>query len=188
MRTAPKATDPGGPLRARAGDGKAHQHGGARGSMTPFREWKPWQRTTTIVVAVLLGLYIVYALFVAIPNGHHDNVYLRLGTQGSTMYMRCADGNADCVCTSDPDGNAIVHVGTRDRVTFHIHNDDGGDHSHDFRMLGGPYWLWPAHAENELHSADQSVSFTAWKSGTYRLVCELPGHDAAGMHGQIVIG
>src|ERR1051326_3124651 len=68
----------------RAGDGKAHQHGGARGSMTPFREWKPWQRTTTIVVAVLLGLYIVYALFVAIPNGHHDNVYLRLGTQGST--------------------------------------------------------------------------------------------------------
>jgi len=159
--------------------------------MKPFKEWKPWQRTTTIVVAVLLGVYILYAAFVSIPNSKHDNVYLRLGTQPGGMYLRCDDRNgqdAGGLCTSDGDGNAIVHVGTRDRVTFHIHNDDGGDHTHDFRLLGGAYFLWPAHAENELHKDDVSVSFTAWMSGTYRIICELPGHDAAGMHGQIVIG
>lgn len=164
--------------------------------MAPFSQWKPWQRVATIVAAALLGLYVIYAVFVSVPNGHHDNVYLRLGTQGSSMYLRCDDAggqNAAGLCTSDgsDNGNAVVHVGTRDRVTFHIHNDDfdtQGGHSHDFRLLGGAYWLWPAHAEDELHKADQSVSFTAWKSGTFRIVCELPGHDAAGMHGTLQVG
>jgi plastocyanin len=149
----------------------------------PFKEWKPWQRTTTIAVAALLVLYVVYAIFVSIPNGKHDDVYLRLGTQGSTMYLRCAEGsNPSDACRVGSDGNAEVFVGARDRVTFHIHNDDGGDHTHDFRLEGGAYWLWPAHAEDELHGEDSSVSFTAWKAGTFRLICELKGHDAAGMH------
>jgi uncharacterized cupredoxin-like copper-binding protein len=39
----------------------------------------------------------------------------------------------------------------------------------------------------ELHQADQSWTFTAWAAGSYPMLCELTGHDAAGMHGTFVV-
>jgi plastocyanin len=147
---------------------------------------QPWLKRTLIVVAVLVlvgGAFVAYAEY---SNGKDVNVALNLGTSGSAMYLRCdAAKSSPGVCSGGDQATVTVHK--RDRVHLSIHNDQGGDHTHDFNVQGWQYAFPPVSPEMELHSVDQSWTFTAWAAGSYHMLCELPGHEAAGMQGTFVV-
>lgn len=151
----------------------------------------PWpdpgpKRTALIAVLALVGLYIVYAAFVAVPTGDDVEVYIEAGTHDDgSMFYRC-DLNRTTPGACDPAGDgspdhALITVDGRDRVTLTVRSLDGGDRAHDFKLNGWAYFLPPARVEMELHEPTQSTTFTAWKSGQFHIWCELPGHEEAGM-------
>lgn len=148
---------------------------------------KPWLKRALLVVGVVAILYGAFIGFASYSTGDKVDVTFHLGTMpGGAMYLRCSEirgGSATCT----PGDQTTVTVGKRDRVTFHIVNDDGGDHTHDFKLEGWQYALPPISPESELHKTTQSWTFTAWAPGEFRLWCELRGHAAAGMEGSFVV-
>lgn len=161
-------------------------------AMKPFKEWKPWQRYTTLTVVALLLLYVVL-LAIALPSSGSAHVDLSLGTKADgTMYIRCNQAASDPgVCDpagvdGDPDHARIV-VHKRERVTMTVHSDDGGGRAHDFKMDGMAYFLPPMRMEMEMHHMTQSKTITAWMSGSYHIKCELKGHESAGMWATLVV-
>jgi plastocyanin len=162
----------------------------AESAASPARSmrWLTW----TLVVIIALG--VIYGGFVAFAsnsNGTDVTVVLDLGTNhdpgaATSMYLRCDGANSTAgVCSGGDQATVTVHQ--RDRIHLTIHNDDGGDHTHDFNVQGWQYALPPISPEMELHTQDQSWTFTAWASGSFKMLCEVPGHDAAGMHGLLVV-
>jgi uncharacterized cupredoxin-like copper-binding protein len=149
-----------------------------------MQAWLKWTIVVVVVVAVLYGALVAVA---EVSDGKTDQVYLSLGTKSDgKMYMRCdTSRSTPGVCTGDD--QTTVTIPLRDRVTLHVHNDDAGDHSHDFNIQGWQYAFPPVSPEMELHQADDSWTFTAWASGSYHMLCELPGHDGNGMHGTFVV-
>jgi plastocyanin len=152
-----------------------------------FRAWKPWQRWLAIGVAALLAVYLLYAVFVRVDNGTHVRVGILAGQDGSgRMYYRCDVTNSTAGACTGAD-QAVVHVHKRDRVTFTVVSEQGPGRTHDFKLLGGAYLLWPSGVEMEIENGRQSRSFTAWAGGEYRFICELPGHEDAGMWGTLIV-
>jgi hypothetical protein len=137
------------------------------------------------VVGVLALAYASFVGFASYSSGAPAEVTFKLGTlPGGKMYLRCADATGGS-CSGGDQG--VFTVRERARVMFHVHNDDSGDHSHDFKLGGWQYALPPISPESELHQADESWTFTAWAPGTFRLWCEIGGHAAAGMEGKLVV-
>lgn len=167
-----------------------------------FRDWLDgwkeggWRRGGRgAFVFTLAGLLVLYGVFVtvALPsNGTTDHVYLEAGTnEDGSMFYRCVVAKSTPgVCDESGDGNpdhARMHVHARDRVEFTVHSLDGGDRAHDFKMEGWSYFLPPARLEMELHHVEESKTITAWHTGTYHIKCELPGHEARGMWGTLIV-
>lgn len=149
---------------------------------------KPWVRNALIVAGVLLVAYGAYAAYVTVDNGTEKHVTILAGVQGDgKMFYHCVGDESTPGICNDADGHATITVNKRDRLTFTVRTDDGRKHSHDFRLMGAPYFLWPAGIEMELETPSQTGSFTAYKTGEYRIVCELKGHEEAGMWGTLVV-
>lgn len=154
-----------------------------------FRDWKPWQKGLTIALGVLLLLYAVF-IAVAVPsNGTKVHVYAEVGTlSDGSMYFKC--DAARSTPGSCEDGNALqarMHVHKGDRLTLTVTSADGGGRAHDVKMDGLAYFLPPARLEMELHKATESRTITAWMAGSYKVKCELKGHDGRGMHATLVV-
>ncbi|MCA1819586.1 MAG: hypothetical protein ABR562_03155 [Thermoplasmatota archaeon] len=156
-------------------------------------EWlKGWSGLAIAVALLAFVGYGVYCLVVSISNGNMAEMRVHVGTTSTGMYLHCGAGSSPGVCDGDP---SVFHVGVRDRVHVTIVNDDGGDHTHDIRLQGGPYWLWPAGFEDELRDCAPMGStepcadtyFTAWSAGSFEIVCEIPGHYEGGMRGTLVV-
>jgi len=179
---------------------KAKRTAGTRKSAkTETKPPRPWYRTgggaAILGLAAVAILYVGYALFVSVSDGTLVEMEIRVGTNpDGSMYLRCGAGSSPGVCdaaAANPDQGAF-RVEKRDRVHVTIFNDDGGNHTHDVRLQGGPYFLWPAGFEHELGQCNvgqpcATTSFTAWSAGTFDLVCELSGHLRLGMHGTLVV-
>ncbi len=73
----------------------------------------------------------------------------------------------------------LIHVKVGQQVTLVLHNK--GKQKHEFEVSNTDIEI---HAEPGL-IASATVSFS--KPGTYRVVCDLPGHEEAGMVGEIVV-
>lgn len=147
---------------------------------------KGWLRNLLIVVAVLALSVGAYAVFTMYSNGNDVNLVLHVGTlDGGAMYLRCTSitGNG-ASCDQSDQANITVHK--RDKLHITIVDDQGGGHRHDFNVRGWQYY-WPDTPETELNAASESVTFTTWATGEFHILCELPGHDARGMHGTLVV-
>lgn len=149
-----------------------------------MKAWLKWLIIIVVAGGVLYGAAVAYAEY---SNGTNVNVTFRLGHNADgTMYLKCDQSATTAGVCADGD-QATVTVHKRDRVTFNLVNDDGAGHTHDFKLLGWQYTWPPISPEMELQSAKESWTFTAWAAGSYRIVCELPGHDTAGMHATFVV-
>lgn len=137
---------------------------------------------------LLLIAYGAYASYVTYSPGEDRAVTLVAGTaKDGTMFFHCdQDGSTPGVC-EDVDGHARVTVDRRDRVAMTVRTDDGRKHPHDFFLEGAPYFVFPAGIEMELEKPSETKSFTAYARGEYRFVCELAGHEEAGMWGTLVV-
>jgi uncharacterized cupredoxin-like copper-binding protein len=148
-----------------------------------------WLIVTLAVLAGLLVVYAAYAAFVAYDNGTHVNVTIHAGayTSGAKsgqMYYHCSDASGGAVVDNADQCSITVH--RRDKVTFTVISDDGPGRTHDFKLQGAPYFLYPAGIEMEIEATNsQTGTFTAWATGDYKFVCELAGHEAAGMWGTL---
>jgi plastocyanin len=144
-----------------------------------------WLLITLIALAGLVFVYGAYAAFVSYDNGTHVRVTIHAGAHpDGSMYYRCS--NADPVAAVDSSDHCTVTVHKRDKVSFTVISDDGAGRTHDFRLQGGAYWLYPAGIEMEIQDTNsQTGTFTAWATGDYRFICELSGHEAAGMFGTL---
>ncbi|MEA3143869.1 MAG: Copper binding protein plastocyanin/azurin family [Thermoplasmata archaeon] len=147
-----------------------------------------WLIVSLCVLAGLLMVYAAYALFVSYDNGTHVRATIHAGQyldgpKKGQMYYHCSDVSGGAVKDDGDQCSLTVHK--RDKVTLTIISDDGGDRTHDFRLQGWQYFLYPAGAEMELHSGSQSATFTAWATGDYPFICELAGHKDAGMRGTL---
>ncbi|MHB8587139.1 MAG: cupredoxin domain-containing protein [Thermoplasmatota archaeon] len=141
-----------------------------------------------IVVGAIVVLFVGYDLFTTQSNGTNDYVTIHVGTAPNgafTMYMRCTNATGGATCDSSNQTTITVHA--RDRVTLDVIDDDGAGHVHDFNIQGTPYSFYPNSPEMELQQAEQSTTITAWATGSYHILCELAGHDQAGMHGTFVV-
>jgi hypothetical protein len=153
---------------------------------------KRWLLVTIIVVASLLMVYAAYSLFVSYDNGTKVAVTIHAGEYQSgekkgKMYYHCTQ-IAGAGATKDDADQCTLTVHKRDKVTLTVISDDGAGRTHDFRLQGGPYWLYPAGIEMEIKDSNsQSGTFTAWATGTYTFICELPGHQDAGMSGTLKV-
>jgi hypothetical protein len=147
---------------------------------------KTWLKALLAVVLVLLLAGGAWAAFATYHNGNDVYATLAVGQGPGGMYLRCVSvTGTGASCT--PSNQTTLTVHQRDRVHLTIRNDDRGSHTHDFNVLGWQYFLPPASPEMELEETTESWTFTAWASGTYRMICELEGHDADGMHGTLVV-
>ena len=150
-----------------------------------MKAWLKWTIVAVVAVVVLYGALVAFAEY---NNGTNVTVALKLGTKsGGAMYMKCDNAASTPGVCNDSGDQATVTVHARDRITLKIHNDDPGDHSHDFNIQGWQYAFPPVSPEMELHDADQSWTFTAWATGSYHMLCELPDHDNLGMRGTLVV-
>jgi uncharacterized cupredoxin-like copper-binding protein len=148
-----------------------------------------WLIVTLAVLAGLLVLYAAYAVFVSYDNGTKVAVTIHAGAYTSgdhagKMYYHCTDASGGAVVDGADQCTVTVHK--RDKVTFTVISDDGAGRTHDFRLEGAPYFLYPAGIEMEIQDANnQSGTFTAWATGDYKFICELSGHEDAGMWGTL---
>lgn len=149
---------------------------------------RPWQRRSILAVGVVVLLYLAYMLNARWSNGHGADVTLELGTNSDgSMFLRCVSSESSSGVCTGPAEHATFTVHARDRVHLTVRSLDGGGRTHDFKVEGWPYAPLYPWVELELHSQEESATFTAWKSGTYHVLCELPGHEAAGMWGTFVV-
>ena len=148
---------------------------------------KPWLRALLIVIIVLAALYGAYLAWALPSNGNTVNVEVHVGTTsaGGGMYMRCANATSGAVCGGGDQMTLTVHK--RDKVHVTIIDDAGPGHLHDFRITGWQYLIPPNRPETELQTASEDITFTAWATGSFHALCELPGHEAAGMQGTLVV-
>jgi hypothetical protein len=148
---------------------------------------KPWVRWVLLVAGAVVLAYGAFSAFALYSNGNDVNVAIHVGAKdGGGMHLRCASvsgSGASC----DASDQATITVHKRDRVHATITDDQGGGHRHDFNVEGWQYFPWPNSPETELDAVVESVTFTTWATGTFHVLCELPGHDAAGMHGTLVV-
>ncbi len=68
-----------------------------------------------------------------------------------------------------------------------MHSLDGSRRAHDFKLKGAPHIIPPSGIEVELHKATQTKSFTSLNAGTFRIVCELGGHERQRMGATLVV-
>lgn len=144
-------------------------------------------RGVWIGLGVVVVLYAAYAAAATLSNGTTKRVSIVAGVDGSRMFFQCDAANSTEGACVDVDGHAQIRVQKRDRVHVHVASADGKSHMHDFRLQGAPYLVWPAGLEMELEEGAEDGTFTAYATGTYRFICELPGHDEAGMWGTLVV-
>jgi|GEM_PF-2672855 len=150
---------------------------------------KKWQRTTILAVGVLFVVYLVYMANARWSNGTDVKAYVEAGTNpDGSMYFRCVSVQSDADVCGGPANQSTLTVGPRDRVHITVHSFDGGNRAHDFKMTGWAYAPPYPWVESELKHETETETFTAWKSGTFKFFCELPGHEAAGMWGTLVVG
>lgn len=157
-----------------------------------FKDWKPWQKGLAIGAGVLLVLYGAF-IAVAVPsNGTKVHAYAEVGTlSDGSMYFRCVEddparASTPGSCTNEGD-QATFHVHKGDRFTLTVTSMDGGGRAHDVKMDGVAYFLPPARLEMELHKPTESRTITAWMDGTFKLKCELKGHEGKGMVAHLVV-
>jgi uncharacterized cupredoxin-like copper-binding protein len=148
-----------------------------------------WLIVILSIVAVLALLYSGYAIFVSYDNGTHVNVTIHAGAYKSgekagKMYYHCT-GISGAGASCDGADQTTVNVHKRDKVTFTVISDDGPGSTHDFKLEGLAYSIYPAGVEMELEDGNQAGTFTAWAGGDYEFICELSGHEDAGMHGTL---
>jgi hypothetical protein len=161
--------------------------------MKPFKEWAPWQRYTTIGVAVLLVLYGVFLAVVLPSSGTTVHVTMDAGTNpDGSMYFRCDIGasDTDACSPTGSSGNldqAKITVHKRDKLQLTVRSLDGGGRAHDVKMEGIAYFLPPARMEMELQHPVQTKTVTMWMAGTFHVRCELPGHEGRGMWATVVV-
>ena len=147
---------------------------------------RPWLRYLLVVVAVVVALYGAFSAFALSSSGTKVEAVVHVGSDAQGMYMRCdAAASTPGVCGGDRQMALTVHK--RDRVHVTVTDDDGGGHGHDFNVEGWQYFAWPNSPETELNDETESVTFTTWATGAFHVLCELKGHDAAGMHGTLVV-
>jgi hypothetical protein len=148
---------------------------------------RTWLKVLLAVGAAIVVLYGAFSAFALYSNGNDVNVQIHVGTkEGGGMYLRCASvSGSGASCDSSDQATITVHQ--RDRVHVTITDDGGGGHRHDFNVEGWQYYLWPNSPETELTAVTESVTFTTWATGSFHVLCELPGHDAAGMRGTLVV-
>ena len=151
----------------------------------PVRRWI----LPATAAAILLVAYGAYALAASVTNGAPTKeVHIVAGVaEDGSMYFHCEPEQETPGACEDRDGHATILAKKRDRLRVTVRNEDGRSHSHDFRLEGAPYLLWPAGIEMELEDAQESSSFTAWARGEYRFVCELAGHEDLGMWGTLLV-
>lgn len=148
-----------------------------------------WLVVTLVVLTSLLVLYAAYAFYVSHDNGTKVNVTIHAGVHQSgakagKMYYHCTDISGAGASRDESDQCTVtVHKG--DKVTFTVVSDDGPGRTHDFRLLGAPYFLYPAGIEMEIEEGRQSGTFVAYATGDYTFICELAGHEDAGMWGTL---
>lgn len=154
-----------------------------------FKDWKPWQKGLTIAVGVLLLLYAVFIALAVPSNGTKVHVYAEVGTlSDGSMFFKCdAARSTPGSCEDGAADQARMHAHKGDRFTLTVTSTDGGDRAHDVKMDGLAYFLPPARLEMELHKATESRTVTAWASGTFKVKCELPGHEGKGMVAHLVV-
>lgn len=147
-----------------------------------------WKGPVIITAAALVLIYGLYAVLVSYSNGNDVHVTIHAGVDGSSgkMYYKCTAITGDGASCDDSQQTTVT-VHKRDRVTFDVISDDGPGRTHDFKLQGGAYWLWPAGVEMEIQNGEQSGTFTAWSAGSYTFICELSGHEAAGMSGTLIV-
>jgi hypothetical protein len=141
-----------------------------------------------VVAVVLVALGGAFSVYTSQSNGTLDTVTLHVGEAPNgdfTMYLRCSNATGGASCDNSNQTTVTVHV--RDRVTFVVVDDQGAGHLHDFNIQGFPAFLYPNSPEMELEEASQSTTITTWLAGTYHILCELPNHDASGMHGTLIV-
>ena len=148
---------------------------------------KPWLRWLLIAVAVLVVVYGAFAAFTSYSNGTKVHASIHVGRLDTgAMYLRCDEGASTPGVCSGGDQSTVT-VKSRDRLTFDIYDDQGGGHRHDFNVPGWQYFIWPNSPETELNAAHETVTITTWASGSFNMICEISGHNAAGMHGKLVV-
>lgn len=100
---------------------------------------------------------------------------------------QAAAQSIDIVIGSRPDGSmymtpADVHVNIVDDVTMRVHNEDGTFHDLSIESFGGE------NVEFEVAPrATTTREFVANVEGTFRMICEVPGHVGLGMHGSFTV-
>jgi len=149
-----------------------------------MQPWLKWLLIVVVSVAVLYGALVAFAEY---SDGNNVHVTLHLGRNpDGHMYLKCdQQATTDGICTGGD--QAVVTVQKRDRVKVTLVNDERGDHTHDFNIEGWQYAFPPISPEMELHQSTESWTFTAWASGSYHMLCEISGHDQAGMHGTFIV-
>lgn len=145
---------------------------------------RPWWKRTLLAVAVLAVLYGGLVAYETFPSRGETHAVVHLGHVGSAMYLRCdADASTAGVCSGGD--QATITVPERSRLALSVVNDDGGGRTHDLRVEGWQYVLPPVRPEMEMQEPTQSHTFTAWAAGDFHILCELGGHEAAGMWGTL---
>ncbi|MFO1535943.1 MAG: hypothetical protein ABR586_09780 [Thermoplasmatota archaeon] len=148
-----------------------------------------WLTVSLSILAGLLVVYAAYAFFVSHDNGDRVNVTIHAGVhkdgaKAGKMYYQCTSLSGPGASKDDTD-QCTVTVHKRDKVTFTVISDDGPGRTHDFKLLGAPYLLYPAGIEMEIEDGSQSGTFVAWATGDYTFICEFAGHEDAGMWGTL---
>lgn len=145
-------------------------------------------RLVLSALAVALAVYGAYAAFVSYAPGDRLRVEILAGVaEDGSMFFRCEPARSTAGACEDAGGHARILASKRDRVTVTVRTDDGRRHSHDFRLMGAPYLVPPAGIEMELKAPSETKSFTAYATGEFRFICELPGHEASGMWGTLSV-
>lgn len=136
------------------------------------------------VVGVVLAAWIANARY---SNGVEKRVFIDAGTNADgTMFYRCVTAQSTTgICT--PGNQTTLTVDARDRLTLTVRSLDGPGRTHDFRLEGWPYAPPYPWVEMELEERTQEQTFTAWKAGSWKFICELEGHEGRGMWGTLVV-
>lgn len=149
--------------------------------MAPRTRWA----LAALALLLLGGSYVANA---SVATGERVRATVVAGTSpDGSMYFRCVQEESTPGVCSAEDPRRLT-VGHRDRVALTVRTDDGRRHSHDLRVEGfayGPPFPW---VELELEKPSETKTFTAWRTGEFRFVCELAGHEEAGMWGVLVVG
>lgn len=134
-------------------------------------------------LAALAGIILFGALSVASAQEELEpTVSFTLTTalgafeQGPFAFVGVDEGNADFDGVANPD--IVVKVG--DVVEIILINGDAMEHDFFIEALG-------VHSEVFAMGEETRVVFQVTEAGEFRYVCTLPGHEAGGMYGTLIV-